>query len=98
MAFGGFATGHGDHVCFLLACEFWPGTWPGLLIKRAQACLDKSLASTLNSRNPTVASGSNLVISKSVGRFKQDSRPSDFARRLFTTSKELESLLALISR
>ena len=95
MAFGGFATGHSDHVCFLCACKFWPGAWSGMLIQRTQACLDKSFASTLNCCNPTVESGSNLVIRKSVGRFQQDSRPGALATGMFTTSKKWESLLSL---
>jgi len=96
MAFGSFATGHSDHVCFLLACKFGPGAWSGMLIQRTQACLDKSFASTLNCCNPTVESGSNLVIRKSVGRFQQDSRPAAFATGMLTTSKTLESWLSLI--
>jgi hypothetical protein len=96
MACWGFATGHSDHVGFLFACKFWPGTWSRMLIQRTQACLDKSFASTLNSCNPTVESGSNLVIRNSISRFKQDSRPVDFATGVFTTLKQLASLLSRI--
>jgi hypothetical protein len=67
-----------------------------MLIQRTQACLDNSFARTLNRCNPTVESGRNVVIRKSVGRFQQDARPGAFATGMFTTSKKLESWLSLI--
>jgi hypothetical protein len=96
MAFRGFATGHRAHVGGLFACQCWPGAWSGMLIPRTHACLDKACASTLNRCNPTGESGSQVVIRKSVGRVKQDSRPGALATAMFTTSQTWESLLSLI--